>query len=60
MGVIVEFGIVKAPGEESDGVDFAVLEVDREDSVVGGVGLHNQLSVRDLMGKDRGMSEGLL
>ncbi len=63
MGVIVEFGIVKAPGEEGDGVDFAVFKVDGEDSgnsIVGGVGLHNQLLVGDPMGKDRSVSEGLL
>ncbi len=44
-------------------MDFAVFKVDREDSgnsVVGGVGLHNQLLVGDPMGKDRSVSEGLL
>ncbi len=63
MGVVVEFGIVKALGEECDGVDFTIFKVDGEDSsnsVVGGISLHNQLSVGDPMGEDRSMSESLL
>ncbi len=63
MGTVVEFGIVKAPGEECNGMDFAIFKVDREDSsnsIVECVGLHNQLPVRDPMGEDRSMSKSLL
>ncbi len=35
---------MEAPGEECNGVDFAIFKVDREDSsnsIVGSVGLYN-------------------
>ncbi len=44
-------------------MDFIIFKIDGEDSsnsVVKGIGLHNQLPVGDPMSKDRGVGEGLL
>ncbi len=44
-------------------MNFAIFKIDREDSsnsIVGGISLHNQLTVGDPMSENRSISEGLL
>ena len=62
MHVVVEFGAGEGPGLEGDGMDFAVVTGDREDSgdgVVGGVSLDSDLSIRNPVVKDGGLSKSL-
>ena len=61
MGVVVEFRCCKRAGMKGHRVDFTgVHGEDGSESIVGGIGLHDERFVGDLMGKDGCGGEGRL
>ena len=63
MGIIVELQQGECAGVEGDQAEFVIGAADGEDAssgIVRCVGLHNQQSIRNPMGKDRSCSKGIL
>ena len=60
MSIVVEFRSTESAGMESHGVDFSGVSFNRQDgseSIVGGIGLNNDRSVRNPVGQDGGGGE---